>query len=163
MVILLFFCLFTARDGGTTQLLCWWALFANPILCKQIKTFQTLLYAISFFNSLANLMNLNVQMIDPTGIANWSVTHVDWSEGKWHPKAYRAKDVTFELLKNITVCLPLRYSLYLLYSPFYVVLTWSFWFCVAAVYWWEFSCYKRWKGMHSNSFLLVLISMLLLK
>ncbi|XP_020109883.1 uncharacterized protein LOC109725194 [Ananas comosus] len=41
-------------------------------------------------------------MIDPTGIANWSVTHVDWSEGKWHPKAYRAKDVTFELLKNIT-------------------------------------------------------------
>lgn len=71
-------------------------------------------------------MNLNVQMIDPTGIANWSVTHVDWSEGKWHPKAYRAKDVTFELLKNITVCLPLRYSLYLLYSPFYVVLTWSF-------------------------------------
>jgi len=43
-------------------------------------------------------------MMDPDGIANWSVTHVDWSEGKWHPKAYRAKDVTFELLKNITVC-----------------------------------------------------------
>jgi hypothetical protein len=42
-------------------------------------------------------------MMDPDGIANWSVTHVDWSEGKWHPKAYRAKDVTFELLKNITV------------------------------------------------------------
>ncbi|KAL5699495.1 hypothetical protein ACHQM5_030388 [Ranunculus cassubicifolius] len=41
-------------------------------------------------------------MIDPGGIANWSVTHVDWSEGKWHPKAYRAKEVTFELLKNIT-------------------------------------------------------------
>jgi len=41
-------------------------------------------------------------MMDPDGIANWSVTHVDWSEGKWHPKAYRAKDVTFELLKNIT-------------------------------------------------------------
>lgn len=41
-------------------------------------------------------------MVDPTGIANWSVTHVDWSEGKWHPKAYRAKDVTYELLKNIT-------------------------------------------------------------
>ncbi|URD84763.1 Core-2/I-Branching enzyme [Musa troglodytarum] len=42
------------------------------------------------------------QMIDPTGIANWSVTHVDWSEGKWHPKAYQAKEVTYELLKNIT-------------------------------------------------------------
>ncbi|XP_077238520.1 glycosyltransferase BC10-like [Tasmannia lanceolata] len=41
-------------------------------------------------------------MVDPNGIANWSVTHVDWSEGKWHPKAYRAQDVTFELLKNIT-------------------------------------------------------------
>ncbi|KAJ0030470.1 hypothetical protein Pint_12638 [Pistacia integerrima] len=40
-------------------------------------------------------------MIDPSGISNWSVTHVDWSEGKWHPKAYRAQDVTFELLKSI--------------------------------------------------------------
>lgn len=42
-------------------------------------------------------------MVDPKGIANWSVTHVDWSEGKWHPKAYRAVDVSFELLKNISV------------------------------------------------------------
>uniref|UniRef100_A0A0A9DZY4 Uncharacterized protein n=1 Tax=Arundo donax TaxID=35708 RepID=A0A0A9DZY4_ARUDO len=41
-------------------------------------------------------------MMDPDGIANWSVTHVDWSEGKWHPKAYRAQDVSYELLKNIT-------------------------------------------------------------
>ncbi|KAJ6838625.1 uncharacterized protein M6B38_318380 [Iris pallida] len=41
-------------------------------------------------------------MVNPSGIANWSVTHVDWSEGKWHPKSYRAKDVTRELLKNIT-------------------------------------------------------------
>jgi hypothetical protein len=41
-------------------------------------------------------------MVDPTGIANWSVTHVDWSEGKWHPKAYRAVDTSFELLKNIS-------------------------------------------------------------
>ncbi|XP_044464445.1 glycosyltransferase BC10 isoform X2 [Mangifera indica] len=40
-------------------------------------------------------------MFDPSGIANWSVTHVDWSEGKWHPKAYRTQDVTFELLKRI--------------------------------------------------------------
>ncbi|XP_031736984.1 glycosyltransferase BC10 isoform X2 [Cucumis sativus] len=41
-------------------------------------------------------------MIDPGGIANWSVTHVDWSEGKWHPKTYRTQDVTYELLRNIT-------------------------------------------------------------
>ncbi|KAK1269050.1 hypothetical protein QJS04_geneDACA013970 [Acorus gramineus] len=41
-------------------------------------------------------------MVDPTRIANWSVTHVDWSEMKWHPKAYKAEDVTFELMKNIT-------------------------------------------------------------
>lgn len=42
-------------------------------------------------------------MVDPGGIANWSVTHVDWSEGKWHPRSYRAADITYELLKNITV------------------------------------------------------------
>ncbi|KQK16967.1 hypothetical protein BRADI_1g31680v3 [Brachypodium distachyon] len=41
-------------------------------------------------------------MVDPGGIANWSVTHVDWSEGKWHPRSYRAEDVTYDLLKNIT-------------------------------------------------------------
>ncbi|RZC86065.1 hypothetical protein C5167_026733 [Papaver somniferum] len=41
-------------------------------------------------------------MMDPGGIANWSVTYVDWSERKWHPKAYRAQDCTYNLLKNIT-------------------------------------------------------------
>ncbi|XP_042031693.1 glycosyltransferase BC10-like [Salvia splendens] len=41
-------------------------------------------------------------MFDPVGVANWSVTHVDWSEGKWHPKSYRALDVTYELMRNIT-------------------------------------------------------------
>uniref|UniRef100_A0A0E0G255 Core-2/I-branching beta-16-N-acetylglucosaminyltransferase family protein n=1 Tax=Oryza nivara TaxID=4536 RepID=A0A0E0G255_ORYNI len=41
-------------------------------------------------------------MVDPGGISNWSVTHVDWSEGKWHPRSYRAIDVTYALLKNIT-------------------------------------------------------------
>lgn len=40
-------------------------------------------------------------MIDPAGIANWSVTHADWSEGKWHPKAYRAKDISYEFLKSL--------------------------------------------------------------
>uniref|UniRef100_A0A453T1M6 Uncharacterized protein n=1 Tax=Aegilops tauschii subsp. strangulata TaxID=200361 RepID=A0A453T1M6_AEGTS len=41
-------------------------------------------------------------MVDPGGIANWSVTHVDWSEGKWHPKSYAVADVSYDLLKNIT-------------------------------------------------------------
>ncbi|XP_042046113.1 glycosyltransferase BC10-like [Salvia splendens] len=41
-------------------------------------------------------------MLDPAGIANWSVTHVDWSEMKWHPKSYESQDVTMELLRNIT-------------------------------------------------------------
>ncbi|XP_047962321.1 glycosyltransferase BC10-like [Salvia hispanica] len=41
-------------------------------------------------------------MLDPGGIANWSVTHVDWSEFKWHPKSYKSQDVTMELLRNIT-------------------------------------------------------------
>ncbi|KAK3435419.1 glycosyltransferase BC10 [Eucalyptus grandis] len=41
-------------------------------------------------------------MVDPGGIATWSATHVDWSERKWHPKSYRAQDITYELLKNIT-------------------------------------------------------------
>ncbi|KAL8096760.1 glycosyltransferase BC10-like [Apium graveolens] len=41
-------------------------------------------------------------MLDPVGIANWSVTHVDWSEGKWHPKSYKAEDVSMEIVKNIT-------------------------------------------------------------
>ncbi|KAI8020313.1 hypothetical protein LOK49_LG04G03004 [Camellia lanceoleosa] len=30
-------------------------------------------------------------------------THVDWSEGKWHPKSYRAQDITYELMRNITL------------------------------------------------------------
>lgn len=41
-------------------------------------------------------------LVDPGGIANWSVTHVDWSERKWHPKSYKSQDITYELLKNIT-------------------------------------------------------------
>lgn len=43
-----------------------------------------------------------LNMIDPGGIANWSVTHVDWSERKWHPKTYRTEEVNYELLRNIT-------------------------------------------------------------
>ncbi|BBN68465.1 Core-2/I-branching beta-1,6-N-acetylglucosaminyltransferase family protein [Prunus dulcis] len=46
---------------------------------------------------------LYCRMKDPSGLANWSVTYVDWSEGKWHPRAYRTQDVTYDLLRNITV------------------------------------------------------------
>ncbi|CAK9154088.1 unnamed protein product [Ilex paraguariensis] len=59
--------------------------YLNFVIC-QLPTFSP-----SFF-----------QMMDPGGIANWSVTYVDWSEGKWHPRSYRAQDVTYDLLKNIT-------------------------------------------------------------
>lgn len=41
-------------------------------------------------------------IVDPGGISNWSVTHVDWSEHKWHPRAYRAEDISYELLQNLT-------------------------------------------------------------
>ncbi|OIW09255.1 hypothetical protein TanjilG_01226 [Lupinus angustifolius] len=40
-------------------------------------------------------------MLDPGGIANWSVTYVDWSERKWHPKSFRASDITYQLIKKI--------------------------------------------------------------
>jgi len=49
------------------------------------------------------------QMIDPDGIANWSVTHVDWSEGKWHPKLYNARDITPYLIRKIKVPLVLLF------------------------------------------------------
>ncbi|KAL9226922.1 hypothetical protein vseg_002679 [Gypsophila vaccaria] len=42
------------------------------------------------------------RMIDPGGIANWSVTYVDWSERKWHPRSYRDEDITFDLLRNMS-------------------------------------------------------------
>lgn len=45
-------------------------------------------------------------MLDPGGIANWTVTSVDWSEKQWHPKTYMPEDVTLELLKNLTVLSP---------------------------------------------------------
>ncbi|KAL9227199.1 hypothetical protein vseg_002921 [Gypsophila vaccaria] len=41
-------------------------------------------------------------MVDPVGIANRSVTYVDWSEKKWHPRSFKAEDVTFELLRDIS-------------------------------------------------------------
>lgn len=67
----------------------------------------------------------NVQMHDPNGISNWSVTHVDWSEGKWHPKSYGEKDVSEQLLKNLTVCSTITILMELEFViPFYVLLVW---------------------------------------
>lgn len=49
------------------------------------------------------IISFPFQMVDPGGIANRSVTYVDWSKNKWHPKTYNSQDVTYELIKNITV------------------------------------------------------------
>ncbi|CAK9867077.1 unnamed protein product [Sphagnum jensenii] len=35
-----------------------------------------------------------LHIMDPSNLANWTVTHVDWSERKWHPKSYTIGDVT---------------------------------------------------------------------
>lgn len=44
-----------------------------------------------------------LQIADPGHISNWTVTHVDWSEGKWHPKSYEKGDITEETLRSIQV------------------------------------------------------------
>jgi hypothetical protein len=64
-------------------------------------------------------------MVDPGGIANWSVTHVDWSEGKWHPRSYRAADVTYQLLKNITVHLYLAKALFGYSNSMWIRVYWN--------------------------------------
>jgi len=43
-------------------------------------------------------------MLDPGGISNRSVTYVDWSEGKWHPRSFGAQHITYKLMKTLTVC-----------------------------------------------------------
>lgn len=83
-------------------------------------------------------------MFDPAGIANWSVTHVDWSEKKWHPKSYKRRDVSYELLRSIAVRIALPY--FLILRPVYFLITL---FCVCAVYYWERAYYKWSKGMLS--------------
>lgn len=96
----------TARHGRRTQLLLRWTLFANIFLCK-IVIYSLLGWSRSIPPGLLYVYNFSFhfQMLDPGGIANWSVTHVDWSEMKWHPKSYRAQDVTMKLMRNITVWL----------------------------------------------------------
>ncbi|MED6125082.1 hypothetical protein PIB30_065124, partial [Stylosanthes scabra] len=41
-------------------------------------------------------------MIDPGGISNWSVTYVDWSEGKWHPRSFTSEDINTRFLEALT-------------------------------------------------------------
>ncbi|XP_057251039.1 uncharacterized protein LOC104896865 isoform X2 [Beta vulgaris subsp. vulgaris] len=63
------------------------------------------LYLLIFYSVCSHALPLgfkSAQMTDPGGVANWSVTFVDWSERKWHPRSFRAQDVTFELLRNMT-------------------------------------------------------------
>lgn len=42
-----------------------------------------------------------LHIVDPKGISNWSVTHVDWKNQKWHPRSYKAEDINVQLIKEI--------------------------------------------------------------
>lgn len=44
-----------------------------------------------------------VQIMDPMGISNWSITHVDWSSHEWHPRTYKKADTSLQLFKGIQV------------------------------------------------------------
>lgn len=143
---------FTARYGWA-ELLCRWTLLANPFQCQHIKLCT--LFPIkpcvkpSYYFLVSNISShcCCFQMIDPTGIANWSVTHVDWSEGKWHPKAYRGQDVSYELLRNITVRSLSYPSIQFYFSRITCNSAWVLDIVVTmAGYWYELSCHKQWKG-----------------
>ncbi|MCL7038931.1 hypothetical protein MKW94_005173 [Papaver nudicaule] len=54
-------------------------LYCRPCMDGDRNCYSDEHYFQTFFN-----------MMDPGGIANWSVTQVDWSERKWHPKTYLA-------------------------------------------------------------------------
>lgn len=58
-------------------------------------------------------------MLDPSGISNWTVTQVDWSERKWHPKTYMPEDITHELLNNLTVYRTKSYHLYISFFHYF--------------------------------------------
>eukprot|EP00249_Psilotum_nudum_P009789 c22154_g1_i2 orf=674-1477(-) len=44
-----------------------------------------------------------LHIMDPLSISNWSVTYVDWSEGKWHPRSYSKEDITLSKLTDIQI------------------------------------------------------------
>lgn len=88
---------------GREKLHCWWTLFANLLPCENLPRYSINLTFHILVPHHDILFYIWIQIVDPGGIANWSVTHVDWSERKWHPKLYRSQDVTYDLLRNITV------------------------------------------------------------
>ena len=125
------------------------------IICRRYSTFVfstqwhlLYIYKLRIINNIFWVLTLRaliciIQMMDPAGIANWSVTYVDWSEGKWHPRSFRAKDVTYERLKNMTVCL----------SILHIILTWLSWSLLisltsifSAVDWCEHPHHQWWEG-----------------
>lgn len=89
---------------GREKLHCWWALLANLFQCENLSQYHLFYFEMKISASADEFSFACIyQMIDPGGIANRTVTHVDWSERKWHPKSYKAPDVNYELLKNMTV------------------------------------------------------------
>lgn len=93
--------LIIAAWSGREKLHSWWTLFTDLSPREYLAWYSIVNFTRLGFVLMSVLWSL--QLADPLGIANWSVTHVDWSERKWHPKSYRAQDITYELLKNITV------------------------------------------------------------
>lgn len=82
----------------------------------RVSTLNFYYFITSILYLVANLLLYHFsQMVDPGGIANWSVTYVDWSERKWHPKSYKSPDVTSKLLRNITVHIKSRILIKLLF------------------------------------------------
>ncbi|CAH8359124.1 unnamed protein product [Eruca vesicaria subsp. sativa] len=69
-----------------------------------VMTMADSLYYSKFRDYCGLSMTLPSQshMLDLGGIANWTLTYVDWSEGKWHPRTFMREHVTHELLKNLT-------------------------------------------------------------
>ncbi|KAG6557298.1 hypothetical protein Mapa_001226 [Marchantia paleacea] len=65
-----------------------------------------------------------IQMVDPGGLSNWTVTHVDWSEGGWHPKSYGKEDITVETLRHLQASLYFScISLIFLFLPCFCLLS----------------------------------------
>lgn len=55
--------------------------------------------------------------MDPAALSNWTVTHVDWSDGGWHPRAYKTEDKTEETFGKIQVSLEMFEFLSLVLTP----------------------------------------------
>lgn len=71
--------------------------------CNNMEKRQWLVFGELLQSYLLSLIGelVFLQILDPVKLANWSVTHVDWSEGKWHPKSYEKRDVTKDTFARI--------------------------------------------------------------